>query len=69
MNAQLWRLGQQVTVSCGDALKHPRILEEAVQERAERASAEQKARPVLYPTRTRPAFWPFSYTPPTHVPQ
>ncbi|WP_256098690.1 hypothetical protein [Streptomyces agglomeratus] len=64
VNAQLWRLGRQVTVSCGDALNHPRLLEEAVRERAERASAEQKARPVLYPTRTRPPFWPWQFVPP-----
>ncbi|WP_030841717.1 N-6 DNA methylase [Streptomyces sp. NRRL S-475] len=65
VNAQLWRLGQHVTVSCGDALKHPRLLEQAVQGRAERASAEQKARPVLYPTTTRPPFWPWQFVPPS----
>ncbi|MEU2769831.1 MULTISPECIES: hypothetical protein [Streptomyces] len=65
VNAQLWRLGQHVTVSCGDALKHPRLLEEAAQGRAERASAEQKARPVLYPTTTRPPFWPWQFVPPS----
>ncbi|MFH9818269.1 N-6 DNA methylase [Streptomyces sp. NPDC017230] len=65
VNAQLWRLGQNVTVSCGDALKHPRLLEQAVQGRAERASAEQKARPVLYPTTTRPPFWPWQFVPPS----
>lgn len=54
VNAQLWRLGRQVTVSCGDALNHPGLLEEAVQERAGRAMAEQRAQPVLYPTSTRP---------------
>jgi len=58
VNAQLWRLGQLVTVSCGDALQHPRVLEEPTRERAERAGAEQKRRPVLYPTRTRPPYWP-----------
>ncbi|WP_240509214.1 hypothetical protein [Streptomyces agglomeratus] len=65
VNAQLWRLGRQMTVSCGDALNHPRLLEEAVRERAERASAEQKARPVLYPTRTRSPFWPWQFVPPS----
>ncbi|GLX22582.1 N-6 DNA methylase [Streptomyces lavendulae] len=65
VNAQLWRLGRQVTVSCGDALKHPRLLEEAVRERADRAVAEQKARPVLYPTSTRPPFWPWQSVPPS----
>ncbi|WP_030578657.1 hypothetical protein [Streptomyces anulatus] len=65
VNAQLWRLGRHVTVSCGDALKHPRLLEQAVQGRAERASAEQKARPVLYPTTTRPPFWPWQFVPPS----
>ncbi|WP_328373061.1 hypothetical protein OG800_49600 (plasmid) [Streptomyces sp. NBC_00445] len=59
VNAQLWRLGRQVTVSCGDALNHPRLLEQAVQRRAERAIAELEKHPVLYPTRTRPPFWPF----------
>lgn len=65
VNAQLWRLGRRVTVSCGDALNHPRHLEEAVRERAERASAEQKARPVLYPTTSRPPFWPWQSVPPS----
>jgi hypothetical protein len=65
VSAQLWRLGRQVIVSCGDALKHPALLVEAVQERSRRTVAEQQARPVLYPTRTRPAFWPLSDTPPT----
>lgn len=37
VNAQLWRLGRQVTVSCGDALHHPRRLEEAVMARAQRS--------------------------------
>ncbi|MEU4111094.1 hypothetical protein [Streptomyces sp. NPDC027717] len=64
VSAQLWRLGQHVTVSCGDALNDPRLLEEAVRERAERATAEQQARPVLYPTRTRPPFWPWQSVPP-----
>lgn len=59
VNAQLWRLGQQVTVSCGDALDHSRLLEESVQRRAEQAIAELEKNPVLYPTRTRPPFWPF----------
>ncbi|MGV2915636.1 hypothetical protein [Streptomyces alfalfae] len=65
VNAQLWRLGPHVTVSCGDALKHPRVLEQAIQRRAERASAGQKARPVLYPTTTRPPFWPWQFVPPS----
>ncbi|MFC7983278.1 N-6 DNA methylase [Streptomyces sp. NPDC057336] len=65
VNAQLWRLGRQVTVSCGDALNHPRLLGEAVLERAKKASAEQKARPVLYPTTTRPPFWPWQFVPPS----
>ncbi|MEU5137080.1 N-6 DNA methylase [Streptomyces californicus] len=65
VNAQLWRLGRQVTVSCGDALNHPRLLEEAVGKRAERAGAEQKSRPVLYPTGSRPPFWPWSFVPPS----
>ncbi|MFD6967170.1 hypothetical protein [Streptomyces sp. NPDC059949] len=67
VNAQLWRLGRQVTVSCGDALRHPDLLEEAVRLRAERAITEQRQRPVLYPTRARPAFWPLSDSPPTHA--
>ncbi|MFJ3946118.1 DNA methyltransferase family protein [Streptomyces griseoaurantiacus] len=58
VNAQLWRLGRNVTVSCGDALNHPRLLEESVQRRAEKAVAGLKDAPVLYPTRTRPPFWP-----------
>ncbi|MFI2906726.1 N-6 DNA methylase [Streptomyces sp. PDY-4] len=65
VNAQLWRLGRQVTVSCGDALNHPRLLEQAVRERAERATSKQKARPVLYPTTTRPPFWPWNFVPPS----
>ncbi|MFZ3491859.1 hypothetical protein ACODT5_01215 [Streptomyces sp. 5.8] len=65
VSAQLWRLGRQVTVSCGDALKHPRLLEEAVQERARRAIAEQQVRPVPYPTKTRPPFWPWQFIPPS----
>ncbi|MFI5822911.1 hypothetical protein ACIA8I_28020 [Streptomyces rishiriensis] len=65
VSAQLWRLGRHVTVSCGDALNDPRFLEEAVRERAERATAEQQARPVLYPTRTRPPFWPWQSAPPS----
>ncbi|MEU6349977.1 hypothetical protein ABZ896_11685 [Streptomyces sp. NPDC047072] len=59
VNSQLWRLGRRVTVSCGDALNQPRLLEESVQRRAEQAIAELEERPVLYPTRTRPPFWPF----------
>ncbi|MFJ4003926.1 N-6 DNA methylase [Streptomyces sp. NPDC090023] len=65
VNAQLWRLGRQVTVSCGNALNDPRLLEEAVRERAERANAEQQSRPVLYPTGTRPPFWPWQSVPPS----
>ncbi|WP_424892334.1 hypothetical protein [Streptomyces sp. XH2] len=58
VNAQLWRLGRQVTVSSGDALRQPRILEKQIHERAKRAIARQKEQPVLYPTRTRPPYWP-----------
>ncbi|EDY49271.1 hypothetical protein [Streptomyces clavuligerus] len=65
VNAQLWRLGRQVTVSCGDALKHPGLLERSVRQRAERARAGQRARPVLYPTRARPPFWPWLFVPPS----
>jgi len=66
VNTQLWRLGRQVTVSCGDALHDPRTaLEEPTRERARRAVAEQKRRPVLYPTRTRPPFWPLRTRPPS----
>ncbi|WP_331731623.1 hypothetical protein [Streptomyces sp. NBC_00073] len=64
VSAQLWRLGRQVTVSCGDALRNTELLEEAVRMRAERAVAEQRNRPVLYPTRTRPPFWPWLSVPP-----
>lgn len=59
VNAQLWRLGRGVTVSCGDALRDPRELEEPTRQRAERAIAEQARRPLLYPTRTRSPRWPF----------
>lgn len=66
VNAQLWRLGRQVTVSCGDALRDPRTaLEAPTRERAERAVAEQQRRPVLYPTHTRPPFWPLRSLPPS----
>ncbi|MFI5986830.1 hypothetical protein ACIBEA_38960 [Streptomyces sp. NPDC051555] len=58
VNAQLWRLGRQVTVSCGDALGQPQLLEEAVRRRAARAVAAQKANPVMYPTSTRSPYWP-----------
>jgi hypothetical protein len=59
VNAQLWRLGRSVTVSCGNALLDPHDLEESTRQRAERAIAEQKVRPLLYPTRTRSPRWPF----------
>lgn len=59
VNAQLWRLGRGVTVSCGDALRDPRELEEPTRQRAEWAIAEQARRPLLYPTRTRSPRWPF----------
>ncbi|MER5356485.1 hypothetical protein ABT093_39970 [Kitasatospora sp. NPDC002551] len=57
VNSRLWRLGSSVTVSCGDALGDPRNLEEPTHRRAERAIAEHKHRPLLYPTRTRPPHW------------
>lgn len=59
VNAQLWQLGRAVTVSCGNALLDPRELEEPTRQRAERAIAEQRRRPLLYPTRTRSPRWPF----------
>jgi hypothetical protein len=60
VNAHLWRLGRHVTVSCGDALPDPRkALEEPTRQRAERAIAEHKRRPLLYATHTRPPRWPF----------
>lgn len=59
VNAQLWRLGRQVTVSCADSLRETRLLEESARQRAEKAKAEQEIRPVLYPTKTRPPYWPF----------
>lgn len=59
VNAQLWRLGHRVTVSCADSLRETRLMEESAHRRVEKARAEQKRRPVLYPTRTRPPYWPF----------
>lgn len=58
VNARLWRLGRSVTVSCGDALRDPRDLEEPALDRAERAIAERMRRPLLYPTWTRSPYWP-----------
>ncbi|MGW4890736.1 hypothetical protein ACWEQL_00475 [Kitasatospora sp. NPDC004240] len=59
VNAQLWRLGRAVVVSCGNSLGDPKQLAKTARERAERAIAEQQQHPLLYPTRTRPPLWPF----------
>jgi hypothetical protein len=58
VNAVLWRLGPCVMVSCGDALRHPKELEDPARRDAEQAIAEQQHRPILYPTRTRSPRWP-----------
>ncbi|MFI5857470.1 N-6 DNA methylase [Streptomyces parvulus] len=58
VNAVLFRLGPNVTVSRGDAFHDVGELEKDAQARAERAVSEQRRRPVLYPTRTRPVHWP-----------
>ncbi|WP_406260537.1 SAM-dependent methyltransferase [Streptomyces chartreusis] len=59
VNAVLWRLGPDVTVSCGDTFRDPKELEAPARQRAENAVAEHKRKPVLYPTRTRPSpRWP-----------
>ncbi|MFD7898914.1 hypothetical protein [Streptomyces sp. NPDC059743] len=59
VNAQLWRLGRQVTVSCADSLREPGVLEESAHARGEKARAEQRRRPVLYPTESRSPYWPY----------
>lgn len=58
INAVLWRLGPDVTVSCGDTFRDPKEIEAPARQRAESALAEHKRKPVLYPTRTRPSRWP-----------
>lgn len=58
VNSRLWRLGDNVTISCRDAFGDPRELEEPTHRRAERAIAEHERRPLLYPTPARSPYWP-----------
>jgi hypothetical protein len=58
VNAVLFRLGPNVTVSHGNVFHDVGELEKDAQARADRAIREQRRRPVLYPTRTRPVHWP-----------
>ncbi|MFD7340754.1 hypothetical protein ACFV98_32920 [Streptomyces violascens] len=58
VNSVLFRLGPNVTLSRGNAFHDVGELEKDAQARADRAIREQRRRPVLYPTRTRPVHWP-----------
>ncbi|MEV8063981.1 hypothetical protein AB0P37_48255 [Streptomyces antimycoticus] len=58
VNALLWRLGPCVMVSSDDALGNVEELQERARHNAEKATREQRSRPLLYPTRTRSPYWP-----------
>ncbi|MFI5749079.1 N-6 DNA methylase [Streptomyces sp. NPDC051644] len=58
VNAVLFRLGPNVTVSRGNTFRDVSELEQDAQARADRAISEQRRTPILYPTRTRPLRWP-----------